>query len=116
MILVTYKDKHVQHLGLYINNKVYNYDEAAKACGVKKNAIKTMKDFLTLWQFGVKEFQEVHDKIKSEEVVIPGFEWEELEIIAPVPHPTSCRDAYAFRQHVAAARRNRNVEMIAEFD
>ena len=27
-----------------------------------------------------------------------------------------CRDAYAFRQHVAAARRNRNVEMIPEFD
>jgi len=38
------------------------------------------------------------------------------EILAPVPHPTSCRDAYAFRQHVEAARRNRKVEMIAEFD
>ena len=30
--------------------------------------------------------------------------------------PTSCRDGYAFRQHVAAARRNRKVEMIPEFD
>ena len=37
-------------------------------------------------------------------------------ILAPVPHPTSCRDGYAFRQHVAAARRNRKVDMIAEFD
>jgi fumarylacetoacetate (FAA) hydrolase len=35
---------------------------------------------------------------------------------APVPHPTSCRDGYAFRQHVAAARRNRKVPMIPEFD
>ena len=39
-----------------------------------------------------------------------------FELLAPVPHPTSCRDAYAFRQHVAAARRNRHAEMIPEFD
>jgi fumarylacetoacetate (FAA) hydrolase len=39
-----------------------------------------------------------------------------FEIMAPVPHPTSCRDGYAFRQHVASARRNRGVEMIQEFD
>ena len=37
-------------------------------------------------------------------------------LLPPVPHPTSCRDGYAFRQHVAAARRNRKVDMIAEFD
>lgn len=41
---------------------------------------------------------------------------ESVQVIAPVPFPTSCRDGYAFRQHVAAARRNRKVEMIAEFD
>jgi len=35
---------------------------------------------------------------------------------APIPQPTSCRDGYAFRQHVAAARRNRGVPMIPEFD
>ena len=38
------------------------------------------------------------------------------DLLAPIPHPTSCRDGYAFRQHVAAARQNRNVEMIPEFD
>ena len=41
---------------------------------------------------------------------------EDVLLLAPVPHPTSCRDAYAFRQHVATARRNRGVEMIPEFD
>lgn len=40
----------------------------------------------------------------------------DLKILAPVPHPTSCRDGYAFRQHVAAARRNRKVDMVPEFD
>lgn len=37
-------------------------------------------------------------------------------INAPVPRPGSLRDAYAFRQHVATSRRNRGLEMIAEFD
>jgi fumarylacetoacetate (FAA) hydrolase len=45
-----------------------------------------------------------------------GANFEESTILAPVPHPTSCRDGYAFRQHVAAARRNRKVDMISEFD
>lgn len=37
-------------------------------------------------------------------------------LLAPVPNPTSCRDGYAFRQHVASARKNRGVPMIPEFD
>ena len=45
-----------------------------------------------------------------------GTSFSDASIMAPVPHPTSCRDGYAFRQHVAAARRNRKVDMIAEFD
>jgi fumarylacetoacetate (FAA) hydrolase len=40
----------------------------------------------------------------------------DVQLIAPVPFPASCRDAYAFRQHVASARRNRNAAMIPEFD
>jgi len=39
-----------------------------------------------------------------------------VQLLAPVPFPPSCRDGYAFRQHVAAARRNRKVPMIPEFD
>jgi fumarylacetoacetate (FAA) hydrolase len=35
---------------------------------------------------------------------------------APIPRPPSMRDAYAFRQHVATARKNRGLEMIPEFD
>jgi len=45
-----------------------------------------------------------------------GVPLEDIQLLAPVPFPTSCRDGYAFRQHVAAARRNRKVEMIPEFD
>jgi fumarylacetoacetate (FAA) hydrolase len=40
----------------------------------------------------------------------------EYQLVSPVPRPASCRDGYAFRQHVAAGRRNRGVGMIPEFD
>jgi fumarylacetoacetate (FAA) hydrolase len=40
----------------------------------------------------------------------------DLRLLAPIPRPVSMRDAYAFRQHVATARRNRGLEMIPEFD
>jgi fumarylacetoacetate (FAA) hydrolase len=46
----------------------------------------------------------------------PAFHASNVRFLAPVPRPTSMRDGYAFRQHVEAARRNRGVEMIAEFD
>jgi fumarylacetoacetate (FAA) hydrolase len=39
-----------------------------------------------------------------------------LRLLAPLPRPPSMRDGYAFRQHVEAARRNRGVPMIPEFD
>ncbi|MBP1773332.1 MAG: fumarylacetoacetate hydrolase [Holophagaceae bacterium] len=39
-----------------------------------------------------------------------------VKLLSPVPRPVSMRDGYAFRQHVATARRNRGLEMIPEFD
>ena len=41
---------------------------------------------------------------------------ENLKLCAPLPHPRSLRDGYAFRQHVETMRRNRGAEMIPEFD
>jgi fumarylacetoacetate (FAA) hydrolase len=46
----------------------------------------------------------------------PGMALKEVHLIAPVPHPPSLRDGYAFRQHVETARRNRGLEMISLFD
>ena len=39
-----------------------------------------------------------------------------ITILPTIPKPTSFRDAYAFRQHVATARKNRGLNMIKEFD
>ncbi len=40
----------------------------------------------------------------------------DVQLLSPIPRPPSMRDGYAFRQHVEAARRNRGVPMIPEFD
>ncbi len=40
----------------------------------------------------------------------------EAWLVAPVPSPVSCRDGYAFRQHVESARKGRGLPMIPEFD
>ena len=40
----------------------------------------------------------------------------EVTLTAPVPSPVSCRDGYAFRQHVESARKGRGLPMIPEFD
>ena len=39
-----------------------------------------------------------------------------ITILPPIPKPNSFRDAYAFRQHVETARRNRGAKMLPEFD
>ncbi len=62
----------------------------------------------------LQEAQKVEQAVKEGKVKsnVEGIN----NLLAPVPHPTSCRDGYAFRQHVATARRNRGVDMIPEFD
>jgi len=56
------------------------------------------------------------EQLKAGKVEKPFVLEKDVVLEAPVPQPTSCRDGYAFRQHVAAARKNRGVEMIKEFD
>jgi fumarylacetoacetate (FAA) hydrolase len=46
----------------------------------------------------------------------PGLDPGSVQLLAPLPRPLSLRDGYAFRQHVATARRNRGLDMIPEFD
>src|SRR5690606_31672484 len=64
----------------------------------------------------MKTATQLQQQISEGKLNINGNALNNTSLAAPVPHPTSCRDGYAFRQHVAAARRNRRVEMIPEFD
>ena len=63
-------------------------------------------------QMTMNEFLSGGLKAKSKK----SLSLKEVKLLAPIPHPPSCRDAYAFKQHVAASRRNRGLEMIPQFD
>lgn len=114
MKFVSYRHDEQNLLGLYINDKIYNLAEAARIVG--SSAAHTMKELLNGGDEAMDRAREIERQIKEGKTGLSGFTWSELRIIAPVPEPTSCRDGYAFRQHVEAARRNRKVEMIPEFD
>lgn len=110
MKLVSYKVKDEIRSGLFIENHVY--DIANNASNIDINLPSTMLELLKI-ENGIEEAKKVHQAIidgKTNESII------NYELKAPVPNPPSCRDAYAFRQHVATARRNRGVDMIPEFD
>jgi fumarylacetoacetate (FAA) hydrolase len=108
MKLVSYKTEDREHLGLFIKGHIYNLNSCDKLIP------DSMNEFLNGGEELMERAKNVDRKIKLGEVEAK----EEIffEILAPVPHPTSCRDGYAFRQHVASARKNRRVEMIPEFD
>lgn len=108
MKLVSYKTEDREHLGIYANHHIYNLNSCDKL--IPDN----MNEFLR----GGDELMDRAKKINAD-ILSGRLEAKEelfFELLAPVPHPTSCRDGYAFRQHVATARRNRGVDMIAEFD
>jgi fumarylacetoacetate (FAA) hydrolase len=108
MKLVSYKTENLEKLGVFINGHIYNLHS------VDKLIPHTMSEFLWGGVELMERAHKVNDGIKAGNIT--AREEVFFEILAPVPHPTSCRDGYAFRQHVASARRNRGVDMIPEFD
>lgn len=108
MKLVSYKTEDKEHLGLSVNKHIYNLNSC------DKQIPDNMNDFLSGGEVLMDRAKKVDNQIKSGD--LKAKEEIFFELLAPVPHPTSCRDGYAFRQHVAAARRNRKVPMIPEFD
>ncbi|MBC7744657.1 MAG: fumarylacetoacetate hydrolase family protein [Flavobacterium sp.] len=108
MKLVSYKTEDREHLGVFLNGHIFNLNSCDKL--IPDN----MKDFLDGGVEFMDRAKKINENIFSSRIIAKQEVF--FEIIAPVPHPTSCRDGYAFRQHVASARRNRKVDMIPEFD
>ena len=115
MKLVSYLEKDEERLGIYFEGFIYNLSENAHSLGEGLLPDK-MADFLWLGDKAMNIARAVERKIAEKDSRIIPSHADIKNLIAPVPHPTSCRDGYAFRQHVEAARRNRKVPMIAEFD
>lgn len=77
----------------------------------------SMNMFLHYWDDMYPIAQQVDAAIKSGRINADrGIPMEELELLAPVPFPTSCRDAYAFREHAIATRKNPKAELNAAYN
>lgn len=111
MKLVSYlRDDHDQ-LALLVDGLLFNMEF------LHPDLPSTMSMFLHYWDDAYPmalggEMMIRDGKIDTDK----GIPVSSVDLLSPVPFPASCRDGYAFRQHVAAARRNRKVEMIPEFD
>ncbi|MFM2386318.1 MAG: hypothetical protein RL660_1075 [Bacteroidota bacterium] len=110
MKFVTHIQNNVEHFALLINDSIYNTIDC------DANLPQTVDGFLQDWDAYSAIAKEAQAAIESGAKQVQSIAYADAIIISPVPRPTSCRDGYAFRQHVAAARRNRKVDMIAEFD
>lgn len=108
MKLVSYKTESSEHLGVFVNGHIYNLHSCDKLIP------DSMSDFLAGGEELMDRAKKIHASIQAGTLVAKEEVF--FELLAPVPHPSSCRDGYAFRQHVASARRNRKLEMIPEFD
>ncbi|HEY4208008.1 MAG TPA: fumarylacetoacetate hydrolase family protein, partial [Puia sp.] len=111
MKLVTYLKEEHEQVALLVDGMVYDVDL------VHPDIPNTISMCLNYWdelfpvlQAGELAIGEGHISTRK------ALSLESVQLIAPIPFPPSCRDGYAFRQHVASARRNRNAPMIAEFD
>ncbi|WP_315818745.1 fumarylacetoacetate hydrolase family protein [Paraflavitalea speifideaquila] len=111
MKLVSYLQEGHDRLAILVDGLLYDMET------LHPDLPHNMSMFLNYWE-------DAYSMAKGGEIMIregrisreKGFMLESATVLAPVPFPTSCRDGYAFRQHVAAARRNRKVPMIPEFD
>ncbi|MBX3042334.1 MAG: fumarylacetoacetate hydrolase family protein [Candidatus Kapabacteria bacterium] len=112
MKLVTYQKKDLSHsLGIMLDGSVFDLQKSAFAIGHKLPT--EMLEFLK----GGEEFMEIAREVEKKIIKSGNVTPEKyLKLASPVLNPPSMRDGYAFRQHVAAARRNRGVDMIPEFD
>ena len=111
MKLVTYMTEELEErLGIWINGKVADVENEGKRFN-----LELPNDILELLESEnalMKKAQELNTKLHENDFTAVKYD----VILPPVPYPVSCRDAYAFREHVAAARKNRGVDMIPEFD
>ena len=113
MKLVSFLFENEERAGLWYEKKIYDLAESGKSLNL--NLPVKIGDLLRLEEEGLNLTRRINNAIIQGRIS-NALKEGTFKMIAPVPHPTSCRDAYAFRQHVSTARRNRGVEMIPEFD
>jgi fumarylacetoacetate (FAA) hydrolase len=106
-ILVNEKEK----AGLVFEDQVYLFSN------LQEGLPETMDACLSGWVEFYPQLLKLANEIKtSSKIDGPGIPLDKISCLAPVPHPPSLRDGYAFRQHVESSRKNRGLEMTTVFD
>lgn len=102
MKLVSFLKDGNECAGLISGDKVYDIDK------LNAGFPGSMQEILMYWDENFNGLQKLSNEIENSSYFKSlGMALKEAELIAPVPHPPSLRDGYAFRQHVETARRNR---------
>lgn len=111
MKIVTYLENGNEQLGFVIDNLVFPSHIISNQLPNSSLALLQLgQEGLDMAKKELQEFKKIKDFQNQ------GNSFSEITLLAPVPNPTSFRDAYAFRQHVETSRLNRGLEMIPEFD
>jgi len=111
MKLVSFLKNGNECAGIYYGERVY--DLFMMNAGLPGS----MNEILSRWDETYPRLLKLSKEIEnSPKLKSRGLALHELTLIAPVPHPPSLRDGYAFRQHVESARKNRGLEMTPVFD
>lgn len=110
MKLATYIKNEHEQLAIYHDGFLYDMEL------IHPELPNSMGMFLNYWDDMLPVALRGNAAIINGNLFGRGTPANDILLLAPVPFPTSCRDGYAFRQHVAAARRNRKLDMIPEFD
>jgi fumarylacetoacetate (FAA) hydrolase len=112
MKLVSYLREETDQLAILANGLLYNTQD------LHPDLPNNMGMFLMMWEDVIEIAKQADAMLKEGKHPggATGIPVASVDLLSPVPFPTSCRDGYAFRQHVEAARRNRKVPMIPEFD
>lgn len=110
MKLVTYSKNNSTDLGILINENIYSLHQ------LDASLPNNMRALLFAGNDAMNKAKAIDADLKNGKLTATAINLADVSLLAPVNEPTSCRDGYAFRQHVAAARRNRGVPMIPEFD
>jgi fumarylacetoacetate (FAA) hydrolase len=111
MKLVSFLKNGKENAGIIINGKVYPVPE------INPDLPDTMMDCLRGWEKLYPKLLEISKELDTNATFKSiGISLNGLHLLAPLPNPHSLRDGYAFRQHVATARRNRGLEMTPVFD
>lgn len=111
MKLVSYLREGHDQLAILVDGLLYDLDV------LHPELPNSMSVLLNYWDSMLEVMQKGNAAIKEGRISKgQGIPVDSVTLLSPVPFPPSCRDGYAFRQHVAAARRNRKMDMIPEFD